>query len=135
MDKLVGILERIVFENPETGYTIARLTSRDYPTELITVVGNLAAASAGESLALSGEWVNNPQYGRQFKIEGYETVLPATVVGLRKYLGSGMNKGVGPVMQRESSMSSGWNTMDIIEQDPREVTRGSGNRQKNVSVR
>ena len=89
MDKLVGILERIVFENAETGYTIARLTSRDYPTELITVVGNLAAASAGESLALSGEWVNNPQYGRQFKIEGYETVLPATVVGLRKYLGFG----------------------------------------------
>jgi len=98
METLKGILERIVFENLETGYTIARLTSREYPNELITVVGNLVSANAGESLLLKGWWVSNPQYGRQFKIESYETVLPATIVGLRKYLGSGLIKGIGPVM-------------------------------------
>ena len=134
MEKLVGILERIVFENPETGYTIARLTSRDYPTELITVVGNLAAASAGESLALSGEWVNNPQYGRQFKIDGYETVLPATVVGLRKYLGSGMIKGVGPVMATRIVNKFGMDTMDVIEQAPEKLREVSGLGKKRVDT-
>ena len=134
MDKLVGILERIVFENTETGYTIARLTSRDYPTELITVVGNLAAASAGESLALSGEWVDNPQYGRQFKIEGYETVLPATVVGLRKYLGSGMIKGVGPVMATRIVNKFGMDTMDVIEQAPGKLREVPGIGKKRVDT-
>ena len=134
MDKLVGILERIVFENAETGYTIARLTSRDYPTELITVVGNLAAASAGESLALSGVWVNNPQYGRQFKIEGYETVLPATVVGLRKYLGSGMIKGVGPVMAARIVNKFGMETMEVIEQAPEKLREVQGIGKKRVDT-
>ena len=134
MEKLVGILERIVFENAETGYTIARLTSRDYPTELITVVGNLAAASAGESLALSGEWVNNLQYGRQFKIEGYETVLPATVVGLRKYLGSGMIKGVGPVMAARIVNKFGMDTMDVIEQTPNKLREVQGVGKKRVDT-
>ena len=134
MDKLVGILERIVFENAETGYTIARLTSRDYPGELITVVGNLATASAGESLALSGEWVNNPQYGRQFKIEGYETVLPATVVGLRKYLGSGMIKGVGPVMAARIVNKFGMDTMDVIEQAPGRLREVQGVGKKRVDM-
>ena len=134
MEKLVGILERIVFENTETGYTIARLTSRDYPTELITVVGNLAAASAGESLALSGEWIDNPQYGRQFKIEGYETVLPATVVGLRKYLGSGMIKGVGPVMATRIVNKFGMDTMDVIEQAPGKLREVPGIGKKRVDT-
>ena len=134
MDKLVGILERIVFENAETGYTIARLTSRDYPTELITVVGNLAAASAGESLALSGEWVNNPQYGRQFKIEGYETVLPATVVGLRKYLGSGMIKGVGPVMAARIVNKFGMDTMEVIERTPEKLREVQGVGKKRIGM-
>ena len=134
MDKLVGILERIVFENTETGYTIARLTSRDYPTELITVVGNLATASAGESLALNGEWINNPQYGRQFKIEGYETVLPATVVGLRKYLGSGMIKGIGPVMATRIVNKFGMDTMDVIEQAPNKLAEVSGIGRKRVNT-
>ena len=134
MEKLVGILERIVFENAENGYTIARLTSRDYPGELITVVGNLAAASAGESLALRGEWVNNPQYGRQFKIEGYETVLPATVVGLRKYLGSGMIKGVGPVMAARIVTKFGMDTMDVIEQTPNKLREVQGIGKKRVDT-
>ena len=134
MEKLVGILERIVFENVETGYTIARLTSRDYPTELITVVGNLATANAGESLALTGVWVNNPQYGRQFKIERYETVLPATVVGLRKYLGSGMIKGVGPVMAARIVTKFGMDTMEVIEQAPEKLREVQGIGKKRVDM-
>ena len=115
MEALQGILERIVFENTETGYTIGRLSSREYPNELITVVGNLASASAGESVLLKGIWTNNPKYGKQFQIEAYESVLPATVVGMRKYLGSGLIKGIGPVMAGRIVNCFGMDTMDVIE--------------------
>ena len=134
MDTLTGILERIVFENSETGYTIARFTSRDYSTELITVVGNLMSASAGENLALKGSWVNNPQYGRQFKIEAYETVLPATIVGLRKYLGSGLIKGIGPVMAARIVNRFGMDTMDIIEKNPKKLGGVPGIGKKRVEM-
>ncbi|MCZ6681211.1 MAG: ATP-dependent RecD-like DNA helicase [Candidatus Poribacteria bacterium] len=134
METLTGILERIVFENPETGYTIGRLTSRDYPTELITVVGNFASANAGESLALKGWWVNNPQYGQQFKIETYETVLPATIVGLRKYLGSGLIKGIGPVMAARIVNHFGMDTMDVIEKTPQKLNAVPGIGRKRVDM-
>ena len=134
METLQGILERIVFENPETGYTIGRFTSRDYPSELITVVGNLASANAGESMLLKGMWVNNPQYGRQFQIEGYETVMPATIVGLRKYLGSGLIKGIGPVMASRIVNQFGMDTLDVIERTPRKLMRVQGIGRKRVGM-
>jgi exodeoxyribonuclease V alpha subunit len=134
METLQGILERIVFENPETGYTIGRFTSRDYPSEPITVVGNLASANAGESMLLKGMWVNNPQYGRQFQIEGYETVMPATIVGLRKYLGSGLIKGIGPVMASRIVTQFGMDTLDVIERTPKRLMRVAGVGRKRVAL-
>ncbi len=134
METLKGILERIVFENPETGYTIARFTSREYPNELITVVGNLVSANAGESLLLKGWWVSNPQYGRQFKIESYETVLPATIVGLRKYLGSGLIKGIGPVMAARIINHFNMDTLDIIERAPEKLSAVPGIGKKRVEM-
>ena len=134
MEALQGILERIVFENAETGYTIGRLSSREYPNELITVVGNLASANAGESVLLKGIWTNNPKYGKQFQIEGYETVLPATVVGLRKYLGSGLIKGIGPVMAGRIVTCFGMDTMDVIESAPKKLTQVPGIGKKRVDM-
>ena len=134
MEALQGILERIVFENAETGYTIGRLSSREYPNELITVVGNLASANAGESVLLKGIWTNNPKYGKQFQIEGYETVLPATVVGLRKYLGSGLIKGIGPVMAGRIVTCFGMDTMDVIESAPKKLMQVPGIGKKRVDM-
>ena len=134
METLQGILERIVFENPETGYTIGRLSSRDHPGELITVIGNLASANAGESMLLKGWWVNNPKYGRQFQIDGYETVLPATIVGLRKYLGSGLIKGIGPVMAARIVNKFGMDTIDVIEKMPLKLRRVPGIGRKRVEM-
>ena len=125
METLQGILERIVYENPDTGYTVGRLSARDH-SELITVVGNLASVNPGESLLLQGEWVDNARYGRQFQIEKYETILPANVVGLRKYLGSGLIKGIGPKMATRIVHKFGMDTMDIIEQDPEKLARIPG---------
>src|ERR671939_1811874 len=92
---LEGVLERITYANEETGYTVARVaTGRS--TDLLTVVGPLLGAQPGESLRLQGRWTSHPQYGRQFQVEAYTTVLPATTQGIRRYLGSGLVKGIGP---------------------------------------
>ena len=133
MDTLQGILERIVYEHPDTGYTVGRLSARDH-AELITVVGNLASINPGESLLLRGEWVDNPKYGRQFRIEKYETILPANVVGLRKYLGSGLIKGIGPKMAALIVRKFGMDTMDIIENEPDKLERVPGIGRKRVET-
>ena len=133
METLQGILERIVYENPDTGYTVGRLSARDH-AELLTVVGNLASVNPGESLLLQGEWVDNARYGRQFQIEKYETILPANVVGLRKYLGSGLIKGIGPKMAALIVRKFGMDTMDVIENEPDKLARVPGIGRKRVAI-
>ena len=133
METLQGILERIVYENPDTGYTVGRLSARDH-AELLTVVGNLASVNPGESLLLQGEWVDNARYGRQFQIEKYETILPANVVGLRKYLGSGLIQGIGPKMAALIVRKFGMDTMDVIEHEPDKLARVPGIGRKRVEI-
>ena len=133
MDTLQGILERIVFENPDNGYTVGRFSARGHP-ERVTVVGNLVSVNPGESLILQGTWVNTAQYGRQFKIERYATILPANIVGLRKYLGSGLIKGIGPKMAARIVNKFGMDTMDIIEQAPEKLARIPGIGKKRVKM-
>ena len=133
METLQGILERIVYESPDTGYTVGRLSARDH-AELITVVGNLASINPGESLLLRGQWVDNPRYGRQFQIEKYETILPANIVGLRKYLGSGLIKGIGPKMAGLIVRKFGMDTMDVIENEPEKLARVPGIGRKRVKI-
>ncbi len=133
MDTLNGILERIVFENPDTGWTIGRFSARGHP-ELVTIVGNLASVNPGESLLLSGEWVNNPRYGRQFQIERSETIQPANVMGIRKYLGSGLIKGIGPKMASRIVGLFGMDTIDVIEQTPEKLAEVPGIGHKRVKM-
>ena len=133
METLQGILERIVYESPDTGYTVGRFSARDH-AELLTVVGNLASINPGESLLLQGEWVDNPKYGRQFQIKKYETILPANVVGLRKYLGSGLIKGIGPKMAALIVRKFGMDTMDIIEHEPDKLASVPGIGRKRVEI-
>ncbi len=133
METLNGILERIVYENPDTGYTVGRLSARGYP-ELVTVVGNLVSVNAGESLLLNGEWVINPKYGPQFQIEKYETVQPATILGIRRYLGSGLIKGIGPKMATRIVDQFGMDTIDIIEQEPENLALVPGIGKKRVKL-
>ncbi|MBN1933733.1 MAG: ATP-dependent RecD-like DNA helicase, partial [Anaerolineae bacterium] len=96
-ETLRGIIERVTYANEETGYSVIRLAVKG-KLDLVTVVGNLADVNAGETLELEGTWTRHAQYGHQFKVFNYRTVLPATVEGIQKYLGSGLIKGIGPVM-------------------------------------
>ena len=85
---LEATLERITFANAQTGYTVARVDP-GRGRDLVTVVGSLLGAHPGETLRLQGRWGAHPQYGRQFQVEDYTTVLPATVQGMRRHLGPG----------------------------------------------
>src|ERR687885_1121649 len=122
---LEGVLERITYANDETGYTVARVTTgRD--TDLLTVVGNLLGAQPGESLRMQGRWTSHPQYGRQFEVHNYTTVLPATVQGLRRYLGSGLIKGIGPKMAERIVAYFDLDTLRIIEEEPQRLSEVPG---------
>ena len=114
---LDGVLERVTFANPETGYTIARIAP-ERGAELITAVGPLLGAQIGEFLRLRGRWSSHPRYGRQFEVLSYATVLPATAAGIRKYLGSGLIKGIGPVMAERMVAHFGVDIMHVIEDEP-----------------
>ncbi|MCG5213511.1 SF1B family DNA helicase RecD2 [Streptosporangium soli] len=115
---LDAVLERITYANEETGYTIARVAGARTGSELITVVGPLLGAQVGESLRLTGRWTSHPRYGRQFEVWSYLTVLPATVQGIQRYLGSGLIKGIGPKMAERIVDHFGTATLEIIEKEP-----------------
>ncbi|WP_194896893.1 SF1B family DNA helicase RecD2 [Catenulispora pinisilvae] len=116
-----GVLERITFANEETGYTVARVDTGHGAGDLLTVVGALLGAQPGESLRLRGRWGSHPQYGRQFTVENYTTVLPATVAGIQKYLGSGLIKGIGPKTAEKIVGHFGVQTLAVIEEAPQRL--------------
>ncbi|WP_030398644.1 MULTISPECIES: ATP-dependent RecD-like DNA helicase [Kitasatospora] len=113
-----GVLERITYANEETGYTVARVDTGRGGNDLLTVVGALLGAQPGESLRLHGRWGSHPQYGRQFVVENYTTVLPATVQGIQRYLGSGLIKGIGPRFAERIVERFGVDTLEVIEHEP-----------------
>src|SRR5919206_3609084 len=117
MPRLEAILERITYHNEQDGYTIARVQPRDKGYN-VTIVGKLLGLQVGESLELDGRWVDHPEHGRQFEVERYRSVLPATVEGIRRYLGSGLIKGVGPVTAKRITETFGAYTLHVIDHEP-----------------
>ncbi len=111
---LEGTLERLTYHNDENGYTVAKLVPRGKSYE-VTITGALAGVSVGEYLRLQGIWTTHPRYGRQFEVHRYAIKLPATVEGIRKYLGSGLVKGVGPVTAGRIVDYFGLQTLEVIE--------------------
>ncbi|WP_205325928.1 ATP-dependent RecD-like DNA helicase [Glycomyces sp. YM15] len=114
---LAAVLERVTYANEETGYTIARASPARGGGELVTIVGPLLGAQVGESLSLTGRWSSHPKYGRQFEVRSYRTVLPATVQGIERYLGSGLIKGVGPKTAAKIVAHFGVETLEVIDAD------------------
>ena len=115
---LEAVLERITYANEDTGYTIARVATERTGPDLLTVVGPLLGAQVGESLRLTGRWGSHPKYGKQFQVHSFTTVLPATIQGIRRYLGSGLIKGIGPMMAERMVAHFGVEILTIIEEQP-----------------
>ncbi len=130
---LSGQIERITFTNEENGFTIAQVKVPERH-ELVTVVGTLMAPMPGEILEMRGEWSDHPKFGRQFKVVEYRTRVPATVYGIRKYLGSGMIKGLGPVMAGRIVDRFDQKTLDIIETDIQRLLEVEGIGKKRIDM-
>ncbi len=131
--ELSGQIERITFTNEESGFTIARVKVRGR-RELVTVVGVLMAPTPGEILDMKGEWTHHPRFGEQFKLASYRTRVPATVYGIRKYLGSGLIKGLGPVMAGRIVDRFGKKTLDVIENDIQKLAEVDGIGEKRIAM-
>jgi exodeoxyribonuclease V alpha subunit len=116
-EALAGLVERVTFHNPETGFCVLRVKVRGQ-RELATVVGAAAAITAGEFVQASGSWVNDRTHGLQFKAAFLKAAPPTTLEGIERYLGSGMVKGIGPVYAGKLVQAFGEGVFDVIEQAP-----------------
>lgn len=116
-EALAGLVERVTFHNPETGFCVLRVKVRGQ-RDLVTVVGAAASISAGEFVQASGAWVNDRTHGLQFKAAFLRAAPPTTLEGIEKYLGSGMVKGIGPVYAKKLVQAFGETVFATIEQAP-----------------
>jgi len=127
--ELSGQIEHITYFNEENGFTIAKVKV-DGRRDPVTVRGTLMGPLPGEVLTMQGEWTHHPKYGEQFRVAGYRTAVPASVYGIQKYLGSGLIKGIGPVMAGRIVKKFGKETLEIIEEKPERLAEieGIGNK-------
>ena len=107
----------LVYLNEENGYAVARVVSPQEPGQ-VTVCGTLGRLVPGEMLSLKGQWKEHLKYGRQFIVSEFEQLFPASVNGIRRYLSSGMIRGVGPVMAGKMVERFGRKVLDILEECP-----------------
>jgi len=133
LTELSGQIERITYTNEENGYTIARVKIYGQ-RDLVTVVGFLMSPTPGEILNMRGEWINHPKFGEQFKVVDYKTTVPATVFGIQKYLGSGLIKGLGPVIAGRIVKKFGEKTLDVIENDIEKLVMVEGIGKKRMAM-
>ena len=125
MITISGTLQKITFKNEENHYTIARLKILK-SKEAVTVVGHLAGIVEGEMLKLTGKWVTHTKYGDQFKVERFDVTLPATVSGIKRYLGSGIIPGIGKSMARRIVEHFKDEALTIIENEPERLMEVDG---------
>ena len=117
MEKIKCTIERIKFQNPENGYSVLQATIKGYRGEQ-TLVGTFHEVAVGAVLAVEGNWRVDKRYGRQFVAEKWSEELPADIVGIEKYLGSGLVKGIGPKFAKLIVAKFGLDTFDVIETEP-----------------
>ena len=123
--RLEGVLERVVYLNEESAWSVVRLAVPGR-REPVTAVGNLLGVQPGENLRLTGRWILDRRFGEQFQVEAFETLKPATLVGIERYLGSGLVRGLGPVMAKRLVEEFGLETLEIIDRHPERLSEVEG---------
>lgn len=113
MAELRCVIERITYQNPGNGYTVMKVKAND--NSHVTIVGNLLDVPVGSELLCKGNWKTDPRYGRQFSVQSWEELLPSTLEGIERYLGSGLIRGIGPGYARMIVERFGLETIDVIE--------------------
>lgn len=134
MDEQVsGIVENIVFSSDENGFTIARL-KEPRKKDLTTIVGSMPSLKPGESLVCRGLWRHHPRFGRQFEVKSCDFEEPSDLVGIQKYLESGLIKGIGPIFAERIVKQFGTDTLSIIDQNPRRLLEVEGMGEKRIDM-
>ena len=120
-----GLVERVTFHNPETGFSVLRVKARGH-RDLVTTIGHAAMISAGEWVTASGDWINDRTHGLQFRARFLKTSAPTSLDGIEKYLGSGMIRGIGPVYAKRMVKMFGKDVFDLIEAEPARLREVEG---------
>jgi exodeoxyribonuclease V alpha subunit len=121
---LQGTVGRITYHHPETHYTVARLDVDGASS--VTVVGGIYPVAEGEEIKVTGVWKTHPRYGLQFQIEHWQKVVPATLDGIEKYLGSGLIKGIGPAYAKRLVGAFGFDTLKVLSEEPLRILEVEG---------
>ena len=129
-----GTIKKLVYHVENDGFVIARIDMQEPEKKEMIVVGKMAAVTKGEMYQFHGKWNNDPRYGLQFNFNDYQIILPTTLDGVRRYLGSGLIKGVGPVTANRIVNHFGENTLDIIEHNPERLNEVEGIAQKRIEI-
>ena len=120
VERLTGVVERVTFHSPQSGFCVVRVHVRGQ-RELITMVGTVAQIAPGEYVEAEGQWVHNSTHGRQFQARQLSVILPSTQEGIEKYLGSGMVPGIGPHFAKVLVQAFGDDVFTVIEQEPQRL--------------
>lgn len=131
MEELYGYIEKIVFSEGENGFTVARL-KEPKKQDLTCIVGILPSIQPGETIRCKGFWKRHPEYGQQFEVKSFELEAPSDLLGIQKYLESGMIKGIGPAYAERIVKQFGTETLTIIEQEPERLYEVSGIGEKRI---
>jgi exodeoxyribonuclease V alpha subunit len=131
---LEGTIERIVFQDAESQWTVARVRLDaaapgllpDPTGRLVTFVGNLPGAPSGTSLRATGRWVEDRRYGQQFRVETFTPLDPSTLAGIERYLGSGLVKGIGPTLAARIVGAFGLKTLQVLDESPKQLASVPG---------
>ena len=122
---LRGTVEQVIFTNPESGWTVLRLSTPD-EAQPISVVGTIPAGQVGTRLEVTGRWQSSPKYGRQFRAETALPLTPSSETGIRQYLASGLVEGLGPALADRLVDAFGSETLTVIEKTPERLTEVEG---------
>jgi exodeoxyribonuclease V alpha subunit len=123
--EIKGTVTHIVYAGAENGFTVARLQTQDEPDPIV-IVGSLPSLQPGESLLCQGSWKKHAQHGKQFEVTSFESCIPSDLVGIQKYLESGMIKGIGPKYAKKIIAKFGINTLKIIDTEPHRLSEIEG---------
>lgn len=122
--QLEGILERIVFQNPENHFTVAKCNTEDGSE--VTIVGSLFGLQRGAPLLMNGQWVVDKRFGRQFKIDTYQVRSPETLLGIERYLSAGLIPGIGEELAKRIVEKFGLRTFEVVSSSPNALTQVDG---------
>ena len=135
LEQIKGIVKTVTFHNEETGYTVAKILVEGTRAP-VAVTGTVKMLAEGETVVFNGYWVNDPKYGRQFRFHSYESVIPATLEGVKRFLSSQFIKGIGPVLAERIVNTFGTDTMSVLEEHPERLLKVKGiSRSKLADIR